>query len=65
MGKISATIRTLREARGLTQVELAKKARLTQSHVSMIEAGERTQLSIQTAQKLARALGVPVGRLLE
>ena len=65
MRKISATIRTLRAARGLTQVELAKKARLTQSHVSMIEAGERTQLSIQTAQKLARALGVPVGRLLE
>ena len=63
--RIGVKIRTLRDARGMTQAELAKKARVTQSHVSMLEAGARMRPSIQTIQKLARALGVSVTELLE
>ena len=49
----------LREYRGLAQGELAKKAGLPQSHLSGIESGSRG-LGVKVAQRLAKALDVPV-----
>ncbi len=46
----------LRIARGLSQSDLAKRAGLASSHVSMIESGERRSPSGVTIGKLARAL---------
>jgi len=62
---LSTVIRQLREQRGLTQVELAKKAKLTQGYVTMIESGARKSPSLPVLKRLAKSLGVPVTALLE
>jgi transcriptional regulator with XRE-family HTH domain len=63
--RLSHVIRQLREQRHLTQVELARKAKLTQGYVTMIETGVRKNPSLAILKRLARALGVPVTALLE
>jgi transcriptional regulator with XRE-family HTH domain len=62
---LSTVIKKLREAGGLTQLELAKKAGVTEAYISMIESGARKNPSLPTLKRLARALGVPVTELLE
>jgi transcriptional regulator with XRE-family HTH domain len=61
---LSHVIRQLREQRNLTQVELARKAKLTQGYVTMIETGVRKNPSLAILKRLAKALGVPVAELL-
>jgi len=47
----------LRKARGLTQKEVAKRSRISQSYYSMIENGERGQcIPLDTAQRIADVL---------
>jgi len=53
--KVGKEIRKRRHATGLTQVELARKAGIPQSHVSRLEAGRHTPTHI-TIKKLAKAL---------
>jgi transcriptional regulator with XRE-family HTH domain len=55
----------MREARGMNQAELAKRARLSQGYVSKLEAGAQRNPSIAVLKRLAKALGVPVGKLLK
>jgi len=62
--KIGRMLKTLREARGLNQVELAKKAKVTTAYVSQLEAGKKKNPSLDVLQKLARALGCDVAELL-
>lgn len=57
-------LKTLREARGLNQVELAAKAKVTTAYVSLLEAGKKKNPSLDVLQRLAKALGVPVAELL-
>ncbi len=64
MKRIGIMVRKLREGKGLTQSELAKRARVTQAYVAMLEAGVKTNPSIQVLQCLAKALKVPVTKLL-
>jgi transcriptional regulator with XRE-family HTH domain len=63
--RIGQLIRRLREAKGLTQAELAKEARVTRPYITMLENGVRTTPSLPMLQRLAKALGVPVAALLE
>jgi transcriptional regulator with XRE-family HTH domain len=63
--KLGTVIRTLREAKGLSQVELAKKARLARPYLVRLESGERKNPSLIILKRLAKALGVPVTALLE
>ena len=58
-------LKTLRTARGLTQVELAKKMKLKQAYVARLESGEEHNPTLSTLKKLAKALGVSVGELVE
>ena len=60
-------MRELREARGLTQAQLAERAQIALSYVTVIEAGQGQQAppSRQILDRLARALGVPTKRLQE
>ncbi len=58
-------IRKLREAEGLTQEQLAQRAKVSQAYLSRLEAGQRKAPTIRIAQRLAKALGVPVAALLE
>ena len=46
-------------------VELAKKAKLTQGYVTMIETGAGKSPSLPVLKRLAKSLGVPVTALLE
>jgi transcriptional regulator with XRE-family HTH domain len=57
-------VKRLREAKGLTQAELAKKAKVTQPYITMLESGQRKEPSLATLRRLAKALGVPVTELL-
>jgi ribosome-binding protein aMBF1 (putative translation factor) len=57
---VGKKIKELREAAGLTQVKLAEKAGLPQSHISRIENAEYSPTNI-TIAKIAKALNVVVG----
>jgi transcriptional regulator with XRE-family HTH domain len=61
---IGKRIRALREERGLTQREVARRAGLTPSGVGFIEHGQTRNPSAETVVAVARALGVPVEELL-
>ena len=63
--RLSTMLRRLREDRKLTQEELAKRAKITRSHVSLLESGHRKNPSLNVLKRLAGALDVPVGELLE
>ena len=62
--KVGRVLKSLREDKGLNQVELAKKAKVTTAYVSMLEAGKKKNPSLGVLQRLAKALGVPVTELL-
>ncbi len=49
----------------MTQEELAKKTRVTKFYVSQLETGLRDNPSLPVLRRLAKALGVSVGELLE
>jgi transcriptional regulator with XRE-family HTH domain len=58
-------IRKLREDRGLTQAEVAKRADVSKQYVTMLERGTRKAPSLPVLKRIAKALGVPVTELLE
>ena len=62
---LSRVLKTLREQRELTQVQLAKKVRVTQPYIAKLEAGDKANPSLDVLKRLARALGVPLTDLLE
>ncbi|MFI5342158.1 MAG: helix-turn-helix domain-containing protein [Candidatus Methylomirabilales bacterium] len=59
------TLKKLRIKAGLTQEELAKKGGVTYAYISMLESGAKKNPSLALVKKLAKALGVTVGELLE
>jgi transcriptional regulator with XRE-family HTH domain len=63
--RLATVLRELRFARNMTQDELAKRAKITRSHLSLLEARHRKNPSLDILKRLARALGVPVTELLE
>ncbi len=63
--KLGRMVKTLRKAKGMTQVELATKAKVTQAYLAQLEAGTRKNPSLEILNRLAKALGVPVTELLE
>jgi transcriptional regulator with XRE-family HTH domain len=61
--KVGDVIRRLRETLGLTQAALAKRAGLSRMHVIRIERDEVSP-SLDTLERVAKALGVTVRNLL-
>lgn len=59
---IGERLRTLREAKGLPQSEIERRTGLLRCYVSRVENGH-TVPSIETLEKLARALEVPLYQL--
>jgi len=51
-------IQRLREARGLTQAQLAQLSDLSTVYVQKLELGERLSPSFPALERLAKALGV-------
>jgi transcriptional regulator with XRE-family HTH domain len=58
-------IRRAREQQGLSQAQLAKRAKVAQGYISDLEAGGKKNPGIDVLKRLAKALGVPVTALLE
>lgn len=61
--KIAMRIKALRAKRKITQAELAERAGFSHGHLARLETG-RQDPTITTLEKIARALKVPIGRLL-
>lgn len=62
---IGKNIKKLRKQKGLSQDRLSKLADISYNTVIKLESGNITNPSINTLQKLARALNVGVGDLLK
>jgi len=61
---MGTTLRRLRQAKKLSQAELARRADLTREYVNKIEAG-RYDPPLSTINALAKALRVKPSKLLE
>ena len=57
-------LRTLRERGGVTQVQLAKRAKVTQAYVAQLERGTKKNPSLVILKRLAKALNVQVTDLV-
>jgi transcriptional regulator with XRE-family HTH domain len=65
MATISQNIKKVRLKQGLTQDDLSKKADIKYSTLTKIEGGVVTKPSVQTIQKIAKALDVTIEELLK
>jgi transcriptional regulator with XRE-family HTH domain len=63
--KLGEIVRELREHQGLTQAQLAERAQLAMSYITLLESGQQTNLSPSALGRLARALGVTTKHLSE
>lgn len=61
--RFGGKLRKLRRERGISQEELAGRAGLHRTYVSSVERGQRN-VSLETIDKLARGLGLPMGDLM-
>jgi len=62
--RLGRVLKTLREEKGLTQVDLANKAKVERTYIVKLESGDKKNPSLDILKKLAKALGVPVTELL-
>jgi transcriptional regulator with XRE-family HTH domain len=62
--RFGAVIRRLRNDAGLSQEDFADACDLHRTYIGAIERGEKT-VTIETADKLARALQIPISRLFQ
>lgn len=62
--RLGPMLKALREAEGMTQAALAKKAKVTQAYIAKLETGDKKNPSLAILQRLANALGKPVAELL-
>lgn len=63
--RIGRMLKRLREARGWSQPKLAKEAKVSQAYLAELERSTKKNPSLPILRRLAKALGVPVGELLE
>ncbi len=64
MGDLGSNLRAAREKLGLTQEQVAERSGVHATEISRMEAGKRDP-QVSTLLKLAKAVEVPPGRLLE
>ncbi len=57
-------VRALRKQQGFTQEDFARFCKINRSYMWVIERGEKS-VTIDTVEKLALALEVPIGTLFE
>ena len=63
--RLATVLTKLRDAKGLTQEQLAARAKVSRGYLADLEAGHRRNPSVPVLRRLAKALGVPVTELLE
>lgn len=64
MGELGSNLRTARKKLGLTQEQVAERSGVHVTEISRMEAGKRDP-QVSTLLKLAKAVEVPAGELLE
>ncbi|MCD6114808.1 helix-turn-helix transcriptional regulator [bacterium] len=62
--KIGENIRKLRQQKKMSQDRLSKKADLALNTIVKIETGKNPNPTLETLQKIAKALGVSVDKML-
>jgi transcriptional regulator with XRE-family HTH domain len=62
--QMGARIRRLRKAKGMSQQDVADKARLTRVFITRVEAGQQDP-SLSTINAIARALDVSAAELMK
>lgn len=62
---IAENIKKIRKKKEISQDKLSKLADVTLTTLTKIEAGMNKNPTIKTLQKIARALEVPIEKLLE
>jgi len=65
LGRLGMNLKALREQRGLSQTELARRIRMTQPYIAMLERGAFTNPSLDVLRKLAKALKVRISELVD
>jgi transcriptional regulator with XRE-family HTH domain len=60
--RVGLNLRRLRQAKGLTQEELAHRAEIHQTYLSGVEVGKRNP-SIEVLDRIAAALGADISAL--
>jgi transcriptional regulator with XRE-family HTH domain len=65
LSAFGANLKRARQAKGWTQAELAKRAQVRQGYLSELELGQKTNPSMALLERLARALGTSVSRLMK
>lgn len=63
--ELADRVRKLREAKGLSAIQLADRAQIAHSYIALIEAGQQRLPSRAILTRLAKALGVTEKRLLD
>jgi transcriptional regulator with XRE-family HTH domain len=61
---MATRIKALRDRRGMTQEQLAERAGVSRTYLARLETA-RQDPTLSMLEKLAKALGVKVGRLVE
>ena len=63
--RLGTVLKKLRIAKGLTQEQLGNKVGVSDAYITMLETGARKNPSLDLLGRLAKALKVKVGELLE
>lgn len=63
--RVSDNIRKLRQKKGMSQDRLSKEADLALNTIVKIETGENPNPTVETLEKIAKALGVSVADLFK
>ncbi len=61
---IGERLKSLRELKGLSQNELARRAGINRPTISELESGRQQDVTVETARRLARALEVSLNMLV-
>ena len=62
---VSENIRNLRQKKGISQDRLSKDADIALNTVVKIETGESPNPTVETLEKIAKALGIATGELFK
>lgn len=63
--KLQTNIRKLREKKGLSQEKLARLADVANNTIIKIESGENQNPTLETLQKIAKALDITIDDLVK
>jgi len=63
--KVSNNIRKIRQKKGISQDRLSKEADLALNTIVKIETGENPNPTVETLEKIAKALGASVADLFK